>query len=393
MRRAWIFVGMAVAAVAAAARADEPPVVRVISMNLWGVPGAPDRAARMKAFGPAVAALRPHLVALQEVWLGDDQDAVLRGLAAAGLVHARRFPGPRFGSGLLVASVWPLAGERFTPFDLGGKPHAPWHGDWWGGKGVAVLRVATPHGQLLVADTHLHASYGTDEYLPTQVAQALQVGEAVGPFGASPPPELFDAARPPLVLLGDLNVRLDTPAFDALCARAALRPAARTLGIASVQNWVLLRDGGAVGLRARKVEHVLEREVDLGERRGRLSDHPGVLAELQLVRRTGPPRIDPRPADAILWTAASRAARPVLERGRDAARERAASGRARCLALVVVSVVLLALGRRRKGKAGCAVNGLALTLVHVATWLGWLAFVFEPLQAHGLEAALRALGP
>lgn len=375
---------------AALARAEEPPVVRVVSMNLWGVPGTPDRAARMKAFGPAVAALKPHVVALQEVWLDGDQELVVQGLAAAGLVHARRFPGPRFGSGLVVASVWPLAGERFTPFELGGKPHAPWHGDWWGGKGVAVLRVATPHGPLLLADTHLHASYGSDEYLPTQVAQALQVGEACGPFGAAPPPALFDPARPPLVLLGDLNARAGTPAFEVVCARAGLRPpgTGQALGI----DWVLLRDGGGLALRAKKVEHVLDQPVDLGHGvKARLSDHPGVLAELQLVRRTGPPRIDPRPADAILWTSASRTARPILERGRDEARVRAAAGRPKVLGLVAVSLVLLALGRKRKGKAGCLVNGLALTLIHVATWYGWLAFVFEPLQALGLEAALRAL--
>ena len=82
--------------------------LRVVSLNIWGLPIVSDaREARMRALGPALAALQPQLVALQEVWA--EEDAVLLGaaLADAGLKYQeRRTSAHLFGNhnaGLLVA--------------------------------------------------------------------------------------------------------------------------------------------------------------------------------------------------------------------------------------------------------------------------------------------------
>ncbi|MGE0712829.1 MAG: endonuclease/exonuclease/phosphatase family protein [Planctomycetota bacterium] len=370
--------------------APERERLRVVSFNVWGLPWgiSRQRAERIAALGPALAALKPDVVALQEVWVRADGEALTQALAAAGLVHATHEHAGLLGSGLLVASRYPIEARRFEPYELIGKLHKPYHGDAWARKGILSLTLRTPLGALRLVDTHVHASYGGSEYRDVQAAQLLQLAGAAGDFGANPPPERADAARPPLLLLGDLNVRADSLAFRLLCARADLVPASRELGI----DWVLLRDGGGARWKVRKIQETLTDPVDLPSGARPLSDHPAVVADLELQR--GPPaRWDP-PGAQRAWREAAAAARPWLTAQRDLAREWSGRWTGRAVFLTVVGALLLFASHRRSKKRGqCLLAALGLLLLHLAVWAMYLGVVHWRMQEVGLSNALTRLGP
>src|SRR5688500_1423089 len=140
-------------AVPALAQEPRELTVRAVTLNAWGLPFglAADREARVRALGPALAALRPDAVCLPEAWLSGHAQALGAAVGNAGLGNSRNFPSRRWGSGLFVASRWPIADAAFTTFTLSGKPHKPWHADWYGAKGLARVLLDTPVGPLAVA--------------------------------------------------------------------------------------------------------------------------------------------------------------------------------------------------------------------------------------------------
>ncbi len=385
-----------------AARADEPPLpIRVVTFNAWGVPvGSDDKEARLARIGAALAALQPDVVALQELWSREDLDLVQRDLAAGGLRHAERFPS-RFGSGLLVASRWQLSTAQFQRFALGGKPHAVWHADWWGGKGAARVRVNTPYGAILLIDTHLHARYGSQEYLPTQLSQALELADVAGEAGSNEwsaalrtDAKSFEA-RLPLVLAGDLNCGVGDLPFELLRARAGLQTPAPDLGPNQAIDWVLLRSGTVLGLRAKKVTRALTEPVDLGDGvTGPLSDHPAVVVDLELRRLTAPPRVDRGAAARAEWEGLAPEVRTVLQDELEVTGERVVTARVAAAFLLLLAVGGGALARLRRGRRGsCLSVLLALLLLHLATWGLYFGMIYEPNYRDGLEAALAALPP
>lgn len=374
---------------ASAARAADRLQVRVVTQNARGLPlGADDQAPRLARLGAALAALTPDVVCLQEVWDEADAEALAGHLAEAGLSHWRRFPSRLWGSGLVVVSRWPIVTEAFTPFTLSGKPHRPGHGDWYAGKGLARVTIDTPLGRVLVANTHLNARHEGDEYLYHQIGQALEAADAVGDHGARPPAADFDPARPPLLLLGDVDCPLDAAPRRLLAARADLTFAAPDLG----GDVVMFRPGGDVAIKVKKVAPALGGEVDLGDgRRGRLTDQAGALADLELRRLDRAPR----PALHTLtarWRAAAAATAPLVEAELQACRARASAGRSRALLLALVGVALLLAGRKRKGRRqGCLLPLLALAPLHVALWSMYLGAVYERSLEQGLVKAARQL--
>jgi endonuclease/exonuclease/phosphatase family metal-dependent hydrolase len=345
--------------------------LRVVTYNAWDLPGvATNIRERVARIGPALAALKPDLVSFQELWVDADAERVARDLAAAGLVHTRRFPSGLVGSGLMVASVFPITSASFLRYELGGKPQKPWHGDFYGGKGIARVRLETPLGPLDLADTHLHASYdASGEYELFQVAEALEAADFLAGSDA------------PLVLGGDLNVGRRSRALGLLEARAGLTRAAPDLGI----DWILTRPGRTVSVRCLETKRVLDAPVDLGNgRQAKLSDHDGTLAVLTLA-----------PASAALLSAT-----PVLPREHLEAdvlplvTAAIAASRTRSLAFSAIAVVPLVLAglvlrarRRRRWLRALA----ALPLLVASAALLALGLAYEPYERRGLEAARTRL--
>ena len=379
---------LALAPAAAQEREPARAELKLVSLNVWGLPWTPRLEARIARLGQELARLRPQVVCLQEVWREEDGAALAAALAAAGLPHSRHWADGFLGSGLFVASAFPLRELERRTFALAGKAHKPWHGDWWARKGVVLVSLEGPLGPLLLATTHLHARYGSDEYLPVQVAQALEVVQAAGDHGVRPPPPGWEPGRPPLLLAGDLNSPRGALPVRLVLAGAALEAPPGDLGV----DWVLARDGGAVEARLSSVRPVLDQPLDLGDGQEpvRLSDHPGRLATLVLRRLPRGATVrtaDPRPA----WLAVAAEAGALVERERDLALARASSARKGGFLLLLGSAALYLLARKRGRKLGCALGLLSLLLLHLATVQVYLGAVHERSQAAGLEAARQGL--
>jgi endonuclease/exonuclease/phosphatase family metal-dependent hydrolase len=170
--------------------------MRIATLNAWGLPKlfADDVSARIREIGRRLPRLELDAIAFQEVWTDRAQERLVGAGAAAGLVHAWHGASGLRGSGLLALSRFPIEGVRFEPYDLRGVPSL---GDFYGGKGFAELRLATPSGPLTLVDTHLLARYTNDvphEYRAQRVGQIVELASGLA------------EVRTPLLVAGDFNL-------------------------------------------------------------------------------------------------------------------------------------------------------------------------------------------
>ncbi|MEQ8274577.1 MAG: endonuclease/exonuclease/phosphatase family protein [Deltaproteobacteria bacterium] len=354
-----------------ASPAPEPTTLRVLTYNIWGIPLiTPARAERVEAIGRAIAEVEPDLVALQEVWMERDAMELTRALERAGLPHVRHFattfPG---GSGLLVASRYPIERDHFRKYSQGQVPHTPWHLDWIAGKGAAVVEVRTPTGPVRFSATHLQAGYGSDEYVPVQLSQMLEASAFLTKL-----PKRDDV---PLILAGDLNADWSALPFRVLAARAGLVPTDARCGI----DAILYRPGRRVDVKTVAVTKVFEAPRDVDGERIRLSDHGGVLAQLALVPVERPVTMLGMAQDrwrtiveesSLLVVARLRRAEDDLFRHRVLA----AAG----FFLMVVALV----SRRRYGKARRVMGWTSFVLAFVASWYLYLGVAYGPSEIASL---------
>lgn len=144
--------------------------LRVLSLNAWGLPVAPRCTERAAEIASAISE-GYELVVLQEIWHIRERNLVISKAQQSGFHYyhyfnsAVGFPFPMgadsFGTGLLVLSKFPISSALYHSFSLSGRPYALHESDFIANKGVGMLRVETPAGQIDVYVTHLLANYNT----------------------------------------------------------------------------------------------------------------------------------------------------------------------------------------------------------------------------------------
>ena len=365
--------------------------LRLLTLNVWGLPWPVSRMpeTRMRVIASELPALELDAVSFQEVWTPGEREILIDGGRKAGLEHAWFRSGLLYNSGLLVLSRWPIRETRFTHYALGGLPQRLQHMDYYGGKGFSQSVIETPAGDFELFTSHLQATYGNvghaDEYLSHRVAQMVELALAIA------------TSERPVALLGDLNARPYHDEMSVLRGATGLTDVAIALG-REPAAWIpspahgprsgrhhkridhtLGRAGITLGIRPVEWKRTLDGEFTLGGERFELSDHPGILAELDL---HGPGSPLPAPARHAL----ERASR-AIERGKQLARQRRAEQRA-----AGATGAAFALGsgasahytrRRWLRRTGFALSGLAL--LPAVTWLG-LADGFTPRELAAFAA-------
>ncbi|EQC37147.1 hypothetical protein SDRG_05374 [Saprolegnia diclina VS20] len=176
--------------------APAPTKIRVLSMNVWGIPVTPYCTERAQAIGAILEekAKDWDIITLQEVWHRREKRIIVHAALRAGFAYSHYFhpavgfPLPighdSFGTGLLVLSKFRLSSAMYHPFLLTGRPYALHEADFIANKGVGILRVHSPDGAEM-ADlyvTHLLANYNHlgspgpgDLYLSHRAAQAYEL--------------------------------------------------------------------------------------------------------------------------------------------------------------------------------------------------------------------------
>jgi len=142
--------------------------LRVLSLNAWGLPVAPKCTERAAEIASAISS-DYELVVLQEIWHLRERNLIIDRAQQSGFHYyhyfnsAVGFPFPMgadgFGTGLLVLSKFPVSSALYHSFSLSGRPYALHESDFVANKGVGLLRVETPVGQIDVYVTHLLANY------------------------------------------------------------------------------------------------------------------------------------------------------------------------------------------------------------------------------------------
>lgn len=358
----------------ASARAAESARLRVVTWNVWDVPGITSHLdERIAAVPDAVASLEPDIVLFQELWEEEHANAVTRRLAARGLVHHVRFESPEGRTGLVVASRFPLGGATFRPFAIGRLPHSLWHLDWLVSKGLASVSVETTLGALRVENTHLQAQYRTDHYGTERLAQATELVLSNR-----------EHANEPLVLGGDFN------GDGAELPRRFLRDhGAFDDAYPAGEDSLYTRAGRGISVRVVSSGLRLDGPVALGNGvRAPLSDHAALLVELELSTCVdcAPPR--------RVTSATHAAAVASLERAADATPLRVALSLLTALLLALLAVTWQRRpGGFRSGPRGrVALRFLGVGLLATAfVWTSYLGTFYYPTRAKLLRQIVREL--
>lgn len=99
-----------------------------------------DREKRVTAIADALATGGYDLVSLQEVWSESDFQK-LKSRVINALPYSYYFYSGVAGSGLCVFSKYPIEKAFYHGWRLNGYVHRIQHGDWFGGKGVGMVKV------------------------------------------------------------------------------------------------------------------------------------------------------------------------------------------------------------------------------------------------------------
>lgn len=173
-------------------------MITILTWNIWGTPYASDRLPRAQAITTRLLHESPDIILLQEAFLPEMRDVIIRALAdnyqhhyyAAGLL----------GSGLLTLSKFPIRKVGFQRFRLGGIPEDVRSGDYFVGKGVGYALISTPDGDVALYNTHPHAQYSLQNdnrfalYTDTNLYEAVTFIERT-------------SQDLPIIFGGDLNTR------------------------------------------------------------------------------------------------------------------------------------------------------------------------------------------
>jgi endonuclease/exonuclease/phosphatase family metal-dependent hydrolase len=245
----------------------------------------------MRAIGDVLPPLDLDIIAFQEVWTSKARDYLIAGGRNAGLTHVWHTDTSFGGSGLMVLSRLPIESAHFERFALRGPPEEIAQGDFYGGKGFVVVRLKTPAGPLTLVNTHLQARYSKSvphEYRALRTGQIVQL--AINAM------ELED----PVFATGDFNFGDDDVGHRVLTGLTGFRDVAAELEHREPtvirsnpyrtmrwkpdrrSDYVFVRNGARSRLKPVSVSRVFDEAFTLGGRPAALSNHAGVMAEIEV---------------------------------------------------------------------------------------------------------------
>jgi endonuclease/exonuclease/phosphatase family metal-dependent hydrolase len=180
--------------------------MRILTLNLWGTSG--DWPRRRNVLKSGLHALRPDILALQEVVRGDGYDQVTD-LLGAEYVIAHQTRGLVEGHphrGVSIASRWPLLEVREADFHV-----SPSTADFPCGAVAAVVDVPPPIGPTIVVN-----------HFPSYRPQQERERELQAVLAVRLVDELDGDRNLPVILAGDLDADPDSAGIRFLTGRCSL---------------------------------------------------------------------------------------------------------------------------------------------------------------------------
>lgn len=201
--------------------------LRAMTFNIWAVPFV--GAATDFRIEEILAYLKRtkgslDIIGFQEVYSLQALKRFHEELPACGFPYLMHFgsgsglPSQAEGSGLLIASVYPIIDTSYHTFSVGGRPFAITEFDWHSSKGIGLARILLPdeYGSVDVYCSHLQAQYSDDAgdtYHDQRVMQAFECASFIR-----------STRRSDLTLfLVDANSNPDTQVYRTLTTLAGFR--------------------------------------------------------------------------------------------------------------------------------------------------------------------------
>ena len=268
--------------------------MRVMGLNMWGVPNATHRYRRVLDIADILQANADHydVVCLQECYVAKDVAILTQAACRGNLGHSHVFRNGAgcWGSnspGMIVFSRFPIARARLCRFACSGKVHKLHQMDGMHHKAIGLTVLDGGHlGLLCVYVTRFVAVYSStdglkkDEYYAHRLMQAREAARFIRDTSR-------DASL--VVVCCDLNAQPSHPVYDHLLAAAGLSDTGSDLGFATYARL----GNPYVTDKPIRIDYVLWRSdsaawratyagIDADTDRRTVSDHAGVLAEFEM---------------------------------------------------------------------------------------------------------------
>lgn len=225
-----------------------------------------DRPLRMRSIGAKLLIMDPDIVGFQEAFVAKDRAVLLKELESTRLKYHQYYPSGTAGSGLLIASAFPIEEVYFHRFTVSNPSYKLNEGDWWAGKGVALARIDVPGiGALDFYNTHAQAGYGNPAY---DIVRKTQMEELATFVTDS------QSGTVPAFVVGDMNCRPGDEDFAAAVDGANLIRA--MVGESRIDH-IFVVDHPVYRVETIQTEPI-EAQVKLGDKEISLSDHIGYMS-------------------------------------------------------------------------------------------------------------------
>nr|CAG4636771.1 EOG090X00X3 [Ceriodaphnia reticulata] len=200
-----------------------------LTLNCWGIAGvSKDRRSRILAIANHLILGNYDFVFLQEVWVEDDFQIIVRKVANT-YPYSHYFHSGVIGGGVCILSKAKIVDVYFHAWSLNGYVHKIQHGDWFGGKGVGLCTVIYHGLKINLYVTHLHAEYDreNDEYRAHRAVQAFETSQMIRYTR-----KMADVS----ILGGDLNTEPGDLAYRLICDHTSLQDLYLTTGKPEVEG-------------------------------------------------------------------------------------------------------------------------------------------------------------
>jgi sphingomyelin phosphodiesterase 2 len=226
---------------------------------------------RMRGIAVALEKSEPDIVGFQESFSSLHRKILQDKLVEkTSLEYFRYFPSGRVGSGLFIASRFPIEEVFFLRFQHSNPWYKVWEGDFWAGKGAGLARIKLAERQYIdFINTHAQADYGVPANEDVRYKQMTELARFVNDTGA---PTI------PAIIAGDINCKLEDPDFTVLVDGAKLD---RLMRIDSKVDHIfgVTREGYTY----ETIESIsIEETLSSGKDTFALSDHNGYLSEIRI---------------------------------------------------------------------------------------------------------------
>jgi sphingomyelin phosphodiesterase 2 len=247
-----------------------PVTLKVVTFNIHDLYlASTDRPQRMRSIGAKLMILDPDIVGFQEAFIASDRAVLLKELESTRLKYHQYYPSGNVGSGLLIASAFPIKEVYFHRFTTSNPFYKIWEGDWWAGKGVALARLELPEGHIDFYNTHAQAGYGNPAYDLVRNEQMAELADFI---------KRSHTGSAPALLAGDMNCRIEDTEFQTAVNGAGL---VRVMSGESRIDHIFARTDERYACEVIKTEPI-EAVVKLGEKEIALSDHAGYMSTITI---------------------------------------------------------------------------------------------------------------